>query len=211
MKALTTRLSTDAINKLAIYLKARLAAGADSRDLVAMLEASLKDLLGAAAAHEAAVEAMIVALAMRNAADDKADGVCRSLLFAFRELEPKPGPITKRYLPKGLPGLIGVPVGEQPAEMRVVAGAIATDEHPKIAGFASALEDAADTLADKEQAYQVAVELVALQYAAELTARASFARQYERIYAELLARFGKHKAESFFKKEPKRAKKQPQA
>jgi hypothetical protein len=196
--------STERLIDQHVYLEARLNADAETKDLAPPLVAARTGLEAADAAHQAAREAMLAQLALRDGADSAADDALRAAYQALQVSENraggKAGPRTKRVFGKGLRGATDGPADAQPGVMAIIAGLLASDPDPTVNAHETAVTQAADALEVANEAYAAAIGAVQIAYGQELAARSEWIRQYEKVYGELIARVGKRKAEGYFPK-----------
>lgn len=194
--------ATDRLVDLNTYTCARLGAKPDHADLAAPLQTAKDRLILAQNNLNAAHEAMISALALRDAADQGADTELRRLFHRIKEVtgQTRGSEPERRHFPNGLSMLVRSPIRKQIGEMRVLVGGLTMDEDERIAAFEDLIDQAADDLEDKQDSYDTAVQGAEVAYGLVLAARTDWIRCYERTYGELVARDSKKKAEGFFKK-----------
>lgn len=121
--------------------------------------------------------------------DREADNIGRRCYTATRVADGtaggKAGRKQAHYFPNGLLGLTGLPIDQQPGAMAILAGRLANDEDPAIAGHATAIAAAGDTLDSAVQAFEASLQSTQIVYGQVLEARAAWIRIYERTYGEL--------------------------
>lgn len=193
---------------LGTYTVAKLKANNDTKDLVAILQPTM-DVLRAAGEGRGVAELLVMTrMALRDTTDYEADELVRVIYYDVKGLEggSRPGPRGKLLFPKGLNAITGGPIPEQPGMMHTLAGVLESDELPQLAGRAEAVRAKAEELTEKVAAFDDSTDQAAVAYSEVLRARAGFIRAYEKVYAQLIDRVGKRRAETFFKKATKKRK-----
>lgn len=203
MRTPSARESTERLQALSIYTAAQLKAKAETKDLAVGLEKAETELGVLDVAYDGATRSMVAQQALRDQADRDADNTARQCYLATRAADGTAGGKGGRkqalYFPNGLIGLTGMPIDQQPGAMAILAGRLANDEDPSIAGHATAIGAAGDALDSAVQAFEASLQSVQIVFGQVLKARAAWIRIYERTYGELVARVGKRSADGFFK------------
>jgi len=209
MESPSLNTADETFRTLTVYLTAQLKPDAETRPMVAPVEAVWGDLKAAADNHEAQVDAMVAALALRDRVDVQVDDFVRA---QFRTAQGVYGATSKKLgelYPGGLTPLIKGTVSEQPSGMRVLATRLEADGSEAVAAGAAPIREKAATLKEVVDMFAASVEQVATAWSRVLKARAEWIRMYEKTFGELVALVGKKKANTYFKKTTKQKKKKP--
>jgi hypothetical protein len=193
--------STESLDGRNTFTTARLKANPAVADLAVPLDEGMAAMKLAQSHYEAIRVTVASALAIRNAANDEADGLTRRV---FRLCQAEDGTNQKtgrvaRYFPDGLNAVIYGPIADQPHEMRVVASKLESDEQSALAAFAAMLNQKAEALEDKVADHDVLLGQQEVAFGQVQNARAEWINKYVKVYGDLVSRLGKAKAETYFK------------
>jgi len=204
-------LGTEAALSWAGYTRAKLFAAVETRDLAKLIDFGIATLKAEEAVFVSAKETMNAALALRDLQNDASDRVVLGVSYVLKGLERSPGRWTKYILPDGVTPEIGGPVREQPSRMELMSGRLANADHAELRGSASTVIDSAAALRERNDAYDAARDQVAVAFSHVLDARIELIRAVEKVYGQLVDRYGKKAAERYFQKRPTKSSKKAAA
>jgi hypothetical protein len=192
-----------------MYTIARVKADDDTevKALAVALKAAWDELNATNNAHRVMEDAMIAVMAMRDRVDGQVDDFVRAQFRAGQGAYGMRGQRIKALYPDSLTGLVKCPIREQPGKMRVQATRLAADSNETLAAGAELMNEKAGVLEDAVDAFELAVEQVAIAWAQVLRTRSEWIRIYDKTFGELVVLKGKKAANGFFKKLSKPRKK----
>ena len=203
--------SSDVVLAWAGYPRAKLYAKSETRDLARLIDAGVATLKAEETAYVSARETMNASLALRDLANDTADETVLGVGYLLKRLERSPSRWTKQIFPDGVSEVIYGPVRGQPSDMEQLAGRLANADDPELRGSASIVLETGIALRDRNDAYDASRDQVAVAYSNVLDARVELIRAVERVYGQLLSRYGKKAAERYFPKRSRKTKKKAAA